>query len=79
VQQERKEKELEVTQAEEAATRLRRELLEVKSYERSFARRDLTILKFQDRAKEKAKGSSAPSTDFPLTRPSLPRPSTNLG
>jgi hypothetical protein len=79
VQQEREEKELEVARAEEAAARLRRELLEVKSRERSFARRDLAVLEFQDRAKEKAEGSSAPGTDFPSTGPSLSGPSTDPG
>ncbi|EOA86090.1 uncharacterized protein SETTUDRAFT_169450 [Exserohilum turcica Et28A] len=79
VQQEREQKELEVARAEEAAARLRRELLKVKSRERSFARRDLAILEFQDRAKEKAEGSSAPGTDLPSTGPSLPAQSTDLG
>jgi hypothetical protein len=46
VQQERKEKELKVARAKEAATRLRRKLLEVKSCKRSFACRNLAILKF---------------------------------
>ena len=46
MQQEREEKELEVARAKEAAARLRRELLEVKSRERSFARRDLAVLEF---------------------------------
>jgi len=67
VQSERERKELEVAQAEERqalaaaeASRLRRELLEVKSRERAFARRDLAIIAVQDRAKEQAEGSSAP-------------------
>ena len=79
MQQEREEKELEVARAKEAAARLRRELLEVKSRERSFACRDLAILEFQDRAKEKAKGSSAPSTDLPSTGLLLPAQSTDQG
>ncbi|EMD64888.1 hypothetical protein COCSADRAFT_36255 [Bipolaris sorokiniana ND90Pr] len=41
IQQEREQKELKVARAEEDAARLRRELLEVKSRERLFARRDL--------------------------------------
>ena len=79
VQQEREQKELEVARAEEAAARLRRELLEVKSRERSYARRDLALLEFQDRAKEKAEGSSAPGTDLPAVEPSLSGPSADLG
>ena len=51
----------------------------MKSRERSFARRDLAVLKFQDRAKEKVEGSSAPGTDLPSAGPSLPTQSTNLG
>ena len=51
----------------------------MKSQERFFACRDLAILKFQDRAKEKAEGSSAPSTDLPSTGPSLPAQSTDPG
>ena len=46
IQQEREQKELEVARAEEDAARLRRELLEVKSRERLFARRDLAVLAF---------------------------------
>ena len=54
------------------------ELLEVKRRERSYARRDLAVLEFQDRAKEKAEGSTAPGTD-PSTEPSLSGPSTDPG
>ena len=54
-------------------------LLEVKSRERSFARRDLAILEFQNRAKEKAERSTAPGIDFPTTEPSLPAQSTDPG
>ena len=79
IQQEREQKELEVARAEEDAARLRRELLEVKSRERLFARRDLAVLAFQDRAKEKAEGSSAPGTDPLSTGPSLSGPSTDPG
>jgi hypothetical protein len=86
VQRERREKELEVARAEERqalaaaeASRLRRELLEVKSREHSFARRDLAILNLQDRAQEEAEGSSAPGTDLPAVEPSLPEPSADLG
>ncbi|EMD84672.1 hypothetical protein COCHEDRAFT_1021058 [Bipolaris maydis C5] len=68
IQQEREQKELEVAR-----------LLEVKSRERSFARRDLAVLAFQDRAKEKAEGSSAPGTDFSPTEPPPSGPSTDPG
>ncbi|EMD86141.1 hypothetical protein COCHEDRAFT_1023927 [Bipolaris maydis C5] len=54
-------------------------LLEVKSRERSFARRDLAVLSFQGRAKEKAEGGLAPGTDPLLTGPSLSGPSTDPG
>ncbi|EMD93089.1 hypothetical protein COCHEDRAFT_1020883 [Bipolaris maydis C5] len=57
----------------------REQLLEVKSRERSFARRDLAVLAFQDRAKEKAEGSSAPGTDFSPTEPPPSGPSTDPG
>ncbi|KAK1912808.1 hypothetical protein P3342_004744 [Pyrenophora teres f. teres] len=66
VQLERERKELEVAQAEERqalaaaeASRLRRELLQVKSRERAFARRDLAILDFQEKATQQAEGSTA--------------------
>ncbi|EMD67886.1 hypothetical protein COCSADRAFT_32866 [Bipolaris sorokiniana ND90Pr] len=68
IQQEREQKELEVARAEEDAARLRCELLEVKSCERLFARRDLA-----------AEGSLAPGTDSLSTGPSLFGPSTDLG
>jgi hypothetical protein len=86
VQAERERKELEVAQAEERqalaaaeASRLRRELLEVKSRERSFARRDLALLHLQDRAKEQAEGSSTPGTGLPVVEPPLSEPSADLG
>ncbi|EMD84691.1 hypothetical protein COCHEDRAFT_1092511 [Bipolaris maydis C5] len=86
VQREREQKELEVAQAEERqalaaaeASRLRRELLEVKSKERAFARRDLAIIAVQDRAKEQAEGNSAPGTGLPVVEPSLSGPSADLG
>ena len=79
VQREKREKRLELARIEEEAARVRRELLEVEAREHSYADRDLAILNFQDRAKEQAKGDSAPGTDLLSTEPSLPRPSTNLG
>ncbi|KAI1676381.1 GAL4 domain containing protein [Pyrenophora tritici-repentis] len=87
VQAECERKELELAQAEERqalaaaeSSRLRRELLEVKSKKRIFARRDLAIIAVQDRAKEQAEGSSAPGgTGFPVVEPSLSGPSADLG
>jgi hypothetical protein len=76
-----------VAQAEERqalaaakASRLRRELLEVKNKERAFARRDLAILTVQDRAKEQAEGSSAPrGTGLSVVEPLLSKPSADPG
>ncbi|EMD93752.1 hypothetical protein COCHEDRAFT_1095699 [Bipolaris maydis C5] len=87
VQAEQERKELEVAQAEERqalaaaeASRLRRELLEVKNRKRAFARRDLAIIAVQDRAKEQAEGSSAPGgTGLPVVEPPLSEPSADLG
>ena len=86
VQAERERKEIEVArlraqraQLDAQLSQQELELLEVKSRERSFARRDLALLRLQDRAKEQAEGSSAPGTDFPTTEPSLPGLSTDLG
>ncbi|KAI1675980.1 Chromo domain containing protein [Pyrenophora tritici-repentis] len=86
VQQEREQKELEVARLKAQRAQLDAQLsqqevalLEVKSRERSFARRDLAVLSFQDRAKEKAEGSSAPGTDPSSTGPSLSGPSTDPG
>ncbi|OAG13197.1 hypothetical protein CC77DRAFT_951502 [Alternaria alternata] len=79
VQREKREKRLKLARIEEEAARVRQELLEVKAQEHSYANRDLAILNFQDRAKEQAKGDSAPGTDLLATKPSLPRSLTNLG
>ncbi|KAL6154580.1 hypothetical protein ACJBU6_06212 [Exserohilum turcicum] len=86
VQQEREEKELEVArlraqraQLDAQLSQQEEELLEVKSRERSFARRDLAVLSFQERAKEKDEGSSAPGTNLPSTGPSLSGPLTDPG
>jgi len=86
VQRERREKELEVARAEERqalaaaeASRLRRELLEVKSREHSFARRDLAILAVQDRAKEQAEGNPSPGTDLLAVEPPLSGFPADLG
>ena len=86
VQQEREQKEIEVArlraqraQLDAQLSQQEVELLEVKSRERSFARRDLAVLEFQDRAKEKAEGSSAPGTVSSSAGPSLSGPSTDPG
>ncbi|EOA84407.1 uncharacterized protein SETTUDRAFT_169794 [Exserohilum turcica Et28A] len=86
VQRARREKELEIARAEERqalamakTARLRRELLEVKNREHTYARRDLALLNLQDRAKEQVEGDSAPGTDLLSTGPSLPGQSTDLG
>ncbi|KAK1909007.1 hypothetical protein P3342_011084 [Pyrenophora teres f. teres] len=77
VQLERERKELEVAQAEERqalaaaeASRLRRELLQVKSRERAFARRDLAILDFQEKATQQAEGA-LPLAERDLLDPSF--------
>ena len=69
VQEEREEKELAVARLEAQLSQQKLELLEVKKRERSYARRDLAILDVQDRAKEQAKESSAPGTNFLTTEP----------
>ena len=86
MQRARREKELEIARAEERqalamaeTARLRRELLEVKNREHTYARRDLALLNLQDRAKEQVEGDSAPGTDLLSTGPSLPGQSTDLG
>lgn len=79
VQEEREEKELAVARLEAQLSQQKLELLEVKKRERSFARRDLAILAVQDRAQEKAEGSSAPGTDLSAVELSLLEPSANLG
>jgi hypothetical protein len=87
VQQEREQKEIQVARLKAQRAQLDAqlsqqevELLEVKSRERSFARRDLALLEFQDRAKGQAEGSSAPGgTGLPVVEPSLSGPSADLG
>ena len=79
VQAEREEKELEVARLEAQLSQQRLELLEVKKRERTFARRDLAVLSFQERAKEKTEGSSAPGTVSSSAGPSLSGPSTDPG
>ena len=85
VEAEKRQKRLELAHAEERQSqaaaetaRLRRELLEVEARERLFADRDHAILSLQDRAQEKAEGSSAPGTG-PLIEPPLSGPSTDPG
>jgi hypothetical protein len=79
VQREKREKRLEVARLKAQLAQSELELLEAKAREQAFANRDLSILNLQDRAKEQAEGSSAPSTDFLPTEPSLPGLSTDLG
>lgn len=79
VQREKRQKRLKVARLEAQLAQSRLELLEAEAQEQTFANRDLAILNLQDRAKEQAKGNSAPGTDFPTTEPSLPRLLTNLG
>jgi len=86
VQTAREQKELEVAQAEERqalaaaeASRLRRELLEMKSQERALGRRDLAVLNFQDRAKEQAEGNIAPSTSLSAVEPPISEPFADSG
>ncbi|EFQ88709.1 hypothetical protein PTT_15325 [Pyrenophora teres f. teres 0-1] len=79
VREEREEKELAVARLRAQLSQQELELLEVRKRERSFARRDLAILAVQDRAKEQAEGSSAPSTDFLAIEPPLSRSPANLG
>ncbi|KAF2747735.1 hypothetical protein M011DRAFT_382221, partial [Sporormia fimetaria CBS 119925] len=58
VGQEKGEKRLELARIEEAAARVRRELLELEAQERKFARRDLAVLKVQDQAQESESSST---------------------
>ena len=53
--------------------------MEIEAQERLFANRDHALLNLQNREKEEAKGSSAPSMEFPATEPSLPVQSTDPG
>ena len=48
----RKQKRLELARLEENTARAQRDVLEIKSRERQFARRDLALLKVQDQAQE---------------------------
>jgi hypothetical protein len=86
VQLEKRAKELEVAYAEERqalaaaeTARLRRELLEVASRERSFADRDHAILSLQDRSKEWIEGNPAPGMEPFAPELLLPEPSADLG
>ena len=79
VQRERRERELEVAELKARLAQSEVELLRVKNREHSFARRDLAVLDFQEKATQKAEGSTAPGTDLPAIEPPLSEPSADLG
>jgi hypothetical protein len=77
VQSEKHEKRLEIAQLKARLAQSEFELLEAEARERSFARRDLAVLKELERAKEQVEGNSSPGTA--AVEPPLSEPSADLG
>jgi hypothetical protein len=72
VQSEKREKHLEIARLEARLAQSKVELLEAEARERSFARRDLAVLKELERARDQVEGDSGPGTaavETPLSEP----------
>ena len=80
VEADKRQKQLALLRAEAEVTRLRLEVTKTKALKRSYADRNYTILSLQNRTKEQAEGSLAPSsTGLPIIEPPLSKLSTDLG
>jgi hypothetical protein len=79
VQQEKRQKRLEIAQLEAQLAQRKVELLEAEAQEHSYARRDLAVLKELGRAKEQVEGNSAPGIDPPAVEPSPLEPLADPG
>jgi hypothetical protein len=79
VQAEKEQKRLDIAQLEAQLAQRRLELLQAEAKERSFARRDLAVLKELDLAKEQAEGNTAPSTSLSAVEPSISEPFADSG